>query len=255
MNSPKHIAIIMDGNGRWAEAHGHHRFFGHIRGARVAKSMIEACAERKIEFLTLFAFSTENWSRPKSEVNLLMKLLRSRLNRERAQLIKNNIRFRCIGDIGRLPHPVRETVNETIDKTNHCTGMTLIFALSYGGRQEISSAAQKIARLVQDGQLQPQDITEELFATHLESSFFPDPDIIIRTSGECRVSNFFLWQAAYSELMIVPKMWPEFTAEDLDLAITNFASRERRFGKTSAQLNSFSKSRINPLPRVLQGKF
>lgn len=235
---PTHIAIIMDGNGRWANAHGHHRFFGHVRGARVAKSIIEACSFRQVKFLTLFAFSSENWLRPKDEVNLLMKLLFSRLNRERAGLVRNNIKFKCIGDLERLPAKVKEAVNQTISATDHCTGMTLIFALSYGGRQEIAGAAKKIAFLVGSGQLRPEDVNEELFHSQLESSEIPDPDLIIRTSGESRLSNFYLWQSAYSELMVFPKMWPEFTRNDLDLAIESFNLKERRFGKTSEQLGS-----------------
>lgn len=228
----------MDGNGRWAQAHGHNRLFGHVRGARVAKSIIEGCASKGIEHLTLFTFSTENWLRPTDEVNLLMKLLFRRLNRERATLIKNNIKFRCIGNIDRLPEYVRDTVLKVIRDTDHCTGMTLTFALSYGGRQEISGAARSLATLVKDGKLDPKDITNEVFAAHLESSFLPDPDLIIRTSGESRLSNFFLWSAAYSELLIVEKMWPDFSMADLDAAIQEFGGRERRFGKTSGQVHT-----------------
>lgn len=236
MSTPNHIGIIMDGNGRWAQAHGHNRLFGHVRGARVAKSIIEGCADRGVKYLTLFAFSTENWLRPTEEVNLLMRLLFLRLNRERNNLIRNNIKFRCVGNIARLPNSVRETVLRTIRETDHCTGMTLTFALSYGGRQEITEAAKGLARLTKEGKLDPEKITTEMFSSHLESSFLPDPDLIIRTSGESRLSNFFLWSAAYSELLIVEKMWPDFNLRDLDSAILEFGGRERRFGKTSAQV-------------------
>lgn len=226
----------MDGNGRWAEALGHNRLFGHVRGARVAKNIIEGCAARGIKFLTLFAFSTENWLRPSEEVSLLMRLLFLRLNRERSNLIRNNIKFRCIGNLERLPLEVRNTVLKTVRETDHCTGMTLTFALSYGGRQEITGAVRDIAQLVKSGRLDPDEITTEMVAGHMESAFLPDPDLIIRTSGESRLSNFFLWSAAYSELLIVEKMWPAFTLTDLDAAIQEYDGRERRFGRTSAQL-------------------
>ncbi|MCB0362881.1 MAG: di-trans,poly-cis-decaprenylcistransferase, partial [Bdellovibrionales bacterium] len=164
MPAPKHIAIIMDGNGRWAKTHGHHRFFGHVRGARVAKSIIEASAEKGLKYLTLFAFSTENWLRPNEEVHLLMRLLFSRLKREGTNLVKNNIRFRCIGDLNRLPAFVREVVLETLAKTRHCTGMTLVFALSYGGRQEITWAVREIAHLVKAGEISPEEIDDQVLS-------------------------------------------------------------------------------------------
>lgn len=238
MELPKHLAIIMDGNGRWALSRGHHRIFGHVRGASIAKKVIEDCARRGIKNLTLFTFSTENWFRPTEEVNFLMSLLARRLRRETPMLIKNNIRFHCIGQVERLPKAVRDRVAETIRQTAGCTGMNLTFALSYGGRQEIAAAVRRLARQVADGELRPDEIDEAKIAGSLESSFLPDPDLIIRTSGEHRLSNFFLWQAAYAELYICEQPWPEFTDLILEKALLDFSLRERRFGRTSDQQNS-----------------
>jgi undecaprenyl diphosphate synthase len=228
---PDHIAIIMDGNGRWAKAKGNNRLYGHVRGARVAKKIIEHCSRINIKTLTLFAFSTENWFRPKEEVNFLMRLLSRHLRREKHNLVKNNIRFHCIGNFNRLPKEVHSIVLETIEETRNNTGLNLVFALSYGGRQEILQATQKICEQVKSGILEPDQVTEEVFCQALDSSFLPDPDLIIRTSGEYRISNFFLWQAAYSELFILEKMWPDFSTNDLDQALKLFASRQRRFGR------------------------
>lgn len=233
---PQHLAIIMDGNGRWAQARGHNRIFGHVRGAKAAKRIIEECARLKVPYLTLFTFSTENWERPRDEVSFLMTLLTRRLRRERANLIKNNIRFRCIGDLSKLPDSVRAEVEKTIEATKHGQGMTLVFALSYGGRQELVSAMQALAKKVKAGELLPEDINEQTLRSAMESRFLPDPDLIIRTSGESRISNFFLWQSAYSEIYISPKMWPEFKEDDLREALVAFSRRERRFGKVSGQL-------------------
>lgn len=229
----KHLAIIMDGNGRWAKKRGHNRFFGHIRGARIARQIIEAAAERNIEFLTLYTFSAENWKRPLTEVNFLMKLLMRQLERELDTLMKHNIHFRVVGDREKLPLEVHKTVEKTIDQTKNNDGMTLVFALSYGSRQEIVSAVQKIARQVQSGHLEVGSIDESLLSACLESAFLPDPDLIIRTSGESRLSNFFLWQAVYSELMTTNTLWPDFTVEELDACIANYQNRERRFGRVS----------------------
>ncbi len=226
----------MDGNGRWAQARGHHRIFGHVRGATVARGIIEHCAQLGIENLTLFTFSTENWRRPDEEVSVLMSLLARRLKRETATLIKNNIRFHTIGDLSRLPKPVLERVGKTIQETSHCTGMNLTFALSYGGRQEIAQAAQLLAQKVAQGEIDPHDIDESLFSKSLESSYLPDPDLIIRTSGENRLSNFFLWQAAYSEFYVADCCWPDFSSDQLDQALVAYRRRQRRFGKTSAQI-------------------
>jgi undecaprenyl diphosphate synthase len=235
---PEHIAIIMDGNGRWAQKHSHSRIFGHVRGARVAKSIIEGCASKGLKYLTLFAFSTENWLRPQSEVLFLMKLLKKQLTNERQNLIKNNIRFFCIGQIDRLPQTVKEEVLKTIQATKNCTGMNLTFALSYGGRQEIVDAVKLIAAEVASGKIQSHQINEDLMSRYLTSSFAPNPDIIIRTSGESRLSNFMLWGAAYSEFFVHKKLWPEFTDEDLDDILIEYVGRKRRFGKTQEQVVS-----------------
>lgn len=228
---PKHIAIIMDGNGRWAQAKGRQRTFGHIKGARVAKSIITACAKKKINFLTLYAFSTENWFRPANEVVFLMTLLRRYLKKETDTLIKQNIRFQVVGDMNRIPTDILKAIEYATEITKKNTGMTLVFALSYGARQELSLAVQKLAQQVQSGNLLPSEIDESLIQSHLQTYSMPDPDLIIRTSGEQRLSNFFLWQAAYSELYFTETLWPDFKDLDLDLAIIDFLKRKRRFGK------------------------
>lgn len=232
----------MDGNGRWAKARGYQRTYGHLRGARVAKSIIELCAERGIKYLTLYAFSSENWMRPFSEVTFLMQLLARHLRRERATLIKNNIRFQTIGDIAKLPDVVRAEIQKTIDETSQCTGMTLIFALSYGSHQEITNAVKVLCEQVKNGSLDPQKITSELLASKLETAAIPNPDLIIRTSGEYRLSNFMLWQAAYSELYIADCVWPNFNREELEKAFEAYALRERRFGKISEQIATLGSS-------------
>lgn len=238
MKPPRHLAIIMDGNGRWAKARGHNRIFGHVRGAKVAKTVIAECARMNVEYLTLFAFSTENWYRPKEEVAFLMLLLSRKLKRERSLLIKQNIRMAAIGDIGRLPPYVRAELLATIEATQHCTGMVLTFALSYGGRQEIVEMARVIAAKALSDGLDPADIDESVIAEAFPSSFLPDPDLIIRTSGEKRISNFFLWQSAYSELIFEDSTWPEFTVSRLHEILAFFSRRERRFGRTSDQLEA-----------------
>lgn len=227
----------MDGNGRWAQARGHNRFYGHIRGARVAKTIIEECARLKIPYLTLFAFSTENWLRPSSEVNFLMLLLRRHLRRERENLVKQNIRFVSIGDRSALSAEIREEVKATEEATANNTGMCLVFALSYGGRQELVQAAQQLAIDVASNKIHPSEIDETSLRLRLPSHFIPDPDLILRTSGETRISNFFLWQAAYSELVFEQTPWPEFTIEKLHQVLKQFAYRERRFGKTHEQVS------------------
>jgi undecaprenyl diphosphate synthase len=235
---PSHVAIIMDGNGRWAEMRGRDRAFGHLRGARVAKQMIELSAEMGIEQLTLYAFSTENWLRPKAEVSFLMMLLGRHLRKERSNLIRNNIRFSVIGDVARLPAPILEEVEKTIAATSACTGMSLTFALSYGGRQEIAEAAKALALDVAAGRLNPEDINQDSLAAKLQTSHMRDPDLIIRTSGEFRLSNFMLWQAAYSELYVTQTLWPEFDKSELLLAFEHYAGRERRFGRTPSQVKA-----------------
>jgi len=236
MMTPRHLAIIMDGNGRWAKARSHGRIYGHIRGAKVAKSIIEECARLKIPHLTLFAFSTENWFRPAEEVTFLMHLLQRQLVKERETLMRNNIRFQVIGDTGRMPAPVQDIVNETVTLTAGNSGMVLTFALSYGGRQEITEMVREVARQAAAGEVKVEDLDEATVAGMLPTSFLPDPDLIIRTSGERRISNFFLWQSAYSEIEFEPTPWPEFTVERLTAILNQFASRERRFGRTSEQI-------------------
>lgn len=224
----------MDGNGRWAQSRGQPRNFGHIKGAKVARETIEECARIGIKHLTLYTFSTENWLRPFEEVSFLMNLLEKQLEKERETLIRNNVRFNTIGDRTKLPQGVLAQLDKTIEATANNTGMNLIFALSYGSRQEITNAAQQLAREALAGRLQPEDINEDLVDSLMSTSGTPDPDLIIRTSGEFRISNFLLWQAAYSEFFITEKPWPDFNAEELAKALDFFAKRERRFGKISA---------------------
>jgi undecaprenyl diphosphate synthase len=234
-NKPRHVGIIMDGNGRWAEQRGRARTFGHIKGARIAKKIVTAAAEIKIEHLTLYAFSTENWLRPEQEVTFLMRLLSRYLSKETANLVKENIRFSVIGDLNRLPSHLREAAQQTVRATNSCTGMNLIFALSYGSRAEITDTARYLAEQVKSGELDPSQIDESLFDRHLSTYPSPSVDLIIRTSGEQRISNFMLWQAAYSELYFTKTLWPDFSRAEFTDIIDLFSSRERRFGKVSAQ--------------------
>lgn len=238
---PKHIAIIMDGNGRWAQLKGMPRTFGHVKGTRVAKKIITACSRRGIKSLTLYAFSTENWLRPQSEVALLMTILRRYLQRETKNLIKENIHFSIIGDISRLPQDVVMAIEESAKATAQCTGLHLVFALSYGARQEITNTVRELAERVQRGELNPQDITEATINANISTAPVPDPDLIIRTSGEQRLSNFLLWQAAYSEFYFTDILWPRFTEADLDEAFRVFATRQRRFGKIAATSESDEK--------------
>lgn len=235
MKLPRHLAIIMDGNGRWAKARRHNRVYGHIRGARIAKSIIEECARLKLQYLTLFAFSTENWFRPIEEVKFLMHLLERQLRRELKTLMRNNIRFQCIGEIHRLPKAVREVVEETVEMTAENSGMVLAFALSYGGRQEITHMARELVRQAKLGLLEESEVDEALVASFLPSSFLPDPDLVIRTSGESRLSNFFLWQSAYSEIEFEAKAWPDFNLGDLHRILETYSIRERRFGRIGEQ--------------------
>jgi undecaprenyl diphosphate synthase len=233
-----HIAIIMDGNGRWAQNRGRHRAFGHIRGVRVAKKIISTVQELGIPHLTLYAFSTENWNRPIQEVDLLMKLLFKYLIRERAILVRQNIKFKVLGQIERLPQEIIKEIVKTIDATANNTGMTLNMAISYGGREDLVQAIKKSHELIQLGKLQANDICEETISKLLETSGIPDPDLMIRTSGEQRLSNFLLWQSAYSELMFTDVLWPDFTKNHLLQAIDDYNKRERRFGRTAEQISS-----------------
>lgn len=230
---PGHIGIIMDGNGRWAKSRFRPRTFGHIKGARVAKRIITHCAQIGVKHLTLFAFSTENWLRPQAEVSFLMNLLRRQLHREADNLVRENIRFTTIGDLNQLPPDLVEAVKRVQEKTSKNTGLQLTFALNYGARQEITQAVKSIAHLVKNGELDIGAIDESTVNLHLQSYPLPDPDLIIRTSGELRISNFLLWQSAYSELYFSPTLWPDFTEKDLDLAVADFQKRGRRFGQVN----------------------
>ena len=228
---PQHIAIIMDGNGRWASIRGRHRLFGHIKGARVAKKVVESSVRKKIRALTLYAFSNENWGRPIEEVEFLMKLLFRYIKRERANMLKNGIHFRCIGTLARLPQRIRQIVKETMNLTKNNSGMILTLALSYGGRQEITGVIRNIARLARDQKISPEDIDENLVDKLMETAPLKDPDLLIRTSGECRLSNFLPWQTAYTELYFTDVLWPDFTIEDYNNALQSYSLRERRFGR------------------------
>jgi undecaprenyl diphosphate synthase len=229
---PKHIAITMDGNGRWAKSKGKLRIFGHKNGVKSVRDTVEGAAEIGIEYLTLYAFSSENWNRPEREVNALMTLLVSAINKETKTLMDNNIRLSTIGDINKLPIKAQKELQEAIIKTKNNTRMTLVLALSYSGRGEIINAVQNI---IKDGK-KPEEINEDTFQQYLTTKSVPDPELLIRTSGEYRISNFLLWQIAYSELYFTETLWPDFRRADLYKAILNYQSRERRFGKTTEQL-------------------
>jgi len=220
----------MDGNGRWAQLRRRPRIFGHIKGARIAKKIITYCSDRKIPYLTLYAFSSENWLRPQGEVSFLMLLLRRYLKKETENLVKKNIRFEVVGDLNKLPADILSAIEHTKKRTAHCTGLTAIFAISYGSRQEITEAAKKIAQRVLDGELKVDEIEESTLHNELYTSQIPDPDLIIRTSGEQRISNFLMWQAAYAELYFSKTLWPDYKTSDLEIALEWFAQRERRFG-------------------------
>jgi undecaprenyl diphosphate synthase len=233
---PRHIAIIMDGNGRWAKQRGNQRVFGHQHAVKAVRETVEAAAELGIKFLTLYAFSTENWNRPRSEVDALMALLVKTLHEETKTLTKNNINLQAIGDLDDLPRQVKNNLNKCINITAGNSGLKLVLALSYSGRWEIFDAVVKLARKVKEGQVNPDDITPEHLAEMLQTRDMPDPELLIRTSGEFRISNFLLWQIAYTELFFTDKLWPDFTKEDLYKAILDYQSRERRFGMISEQV-------------------
>jgi undecaprenyl diphosphate synthase len=233
---PLHVAIIMDGNGRWAKQRGLDRIFGHQQGVVALREVIETSAELGIKFLTLYAFSNENWGRPDDEVSGLMGIMIQSLNNETHTLLKNNIRLKAIGDIDRLSVDVRERLFETINLTSSCSGLTLVVALSYSSRWEIFEAAKRMALDVKNGLMKSESIVEADFEKYLTTSGIPDPELMIRTSGELRMSNFLLWQLAYSELYFTDKLWPDFSKEDFYMAIIDFQKRERRFGKTSEQV-------------------
>jgi len=233
---PVHLAVIMDGNGRWAQQRMLKRVVGHQRGAETVKMVVEQASLMGIKYLTLFAFSSENWSRPPLEVRALMALLKKYIRAETARMMRKNIRYNVIGNRSDLPDDVNETLDSAISQTAANTGMVLTLALSYGGRQELSSAAARMAQDVVAGRLTADAITTEIFGTYLDTGGLPDPDFLIRTSGEMRISNFLLWQLAYTELYFTETNWPDFTINELHKALADFQSRERRFGKTSDQI-------------------
>jgi undecaprenyl diphosphate synthase len=234
---PHHIAIIMDGNGRWAKKKFLNRISGHIKGVNAVREVVTACRELGIKVLTLYAFSIENWRRPAEEVNALMGLLKEYLQKECAEMLQNNIRLNTIGRVEDLPLDVQTTLRETMEKTKSCDGMILNLALSYGGRSEILHAVQGILSDFQKGKIKSEEITVQRFHEYLWTHGIPDPDLLIRTSGEFRVSNFLLWQIAYTELYVTDTLWPDFDRKELFKAIADYQSRERRFGLTSEQLN------------------
>jgi len=233
---PHHIAIIMDGNGRWAKKRNLERIIGHQNGIESAKEIVRFCREVGIKILTLYAFSIENWRRPKKEIQALMNLLKIYLQRESDELLKNNIRLMVIGNIKDLPVPVVKVLKEVMDKSKSCDGMILNLALSYGGRGEIIQAIRRIIEEVRQSTLTEEDITEDTFSNYLFTRGLPDPDLLIRTSGEMRLSNFLLWQMAYTEIYVTEILWPDFKREDMVRALVDYQNRERRFGLTSEQL-------------------
>ncbi len=233
-NLPRHIAIIMDGNGRWATRHGRQRAYGHAIGIESVRDITEASAELGIDFLTLYTFSTENWYRPEEEVNAIMDLLVKTVRSETKTLLDNNVRLRVLGDMGRLPELCRLELQKCLDATSHCDGMTLALAISYSGRWELVEAVRRIAEKVRRAGLDPDDIDERVVTDHLETAGMPDPDILIRTGGDLRVSNFLLWQVAYSEIFVTESSWPEFRRRHLYTILKQFQDRDRRFGRLKA---------------------
>lgn len=242
---PQHIAIIMDGNGRWAKKRALPRVAGHHEGVNSVRDIVEACGQLGVKYLTLYTFSTENWRRPKEEVSILMRLLLSSLRDECDNLHKNNVRLKTIGDFASLPAEVQDEFLDAIELTKNNTGLTLILALSYSGRWDLNTAMRKIAEKVKAGKLQPEMITDETISDHLSTQGIPDPDLLIRTSGELRISNFLLWQLAYSEMYVTDIFWPDFRRKQLYEAIESYQNRERRFGMVSEQLASTSTTSSN----------
>ncbi len=233
---PTHLAVIMDGNGRWAKERGLARLEGHKAGGLSVKNIVKAASDRGIQYLTLFSFSTENWNRSDIEVKGIMRLFKEYLDNELPVILEQGIRLLAVGNIEGLPNEVQESLKRDIELSKNNTKLTLVLALNYGGREEIVNAAKNLALLVEKGEITSSEITEEVFASKLWSDGIPDPDLLIRTSGEMRVSNFLLWQIAYTELVVVPEYWPEFNNDSLDRALIEFAKRERRFGCTSEQI-------------------
>lgn len=236
---PKHVAIIMDGNGRWAQMRGKDRVFGHVKGAGTAKNTVEEAARLGLEYLTLYAFSSENWSRPKSEISFLMKLLLRYIRKERNNLHTNNVKFLCVGQRERLSDLLREEILNTETLTQHNTGLTLTFCLSYGGRQEVVNAVRQLAKKVENRELKWADIDENLITQNLSTSFAPDPDLLIRTSGEQRLSNFLPWQLIYTELYFTSTYWPDFDSQCFQEALAQYQKRQRRFGTVKTTKAAF----------------
>lgn len=234
---PRHIAIIMDGNGRWAKARDLDRSEGHVEGVNTVRRITEIASEVGIGYLTLYTFSTENWNRPQAEVDALMHLIVIAIERETADLIKNNVKLTMIGDFSRMPKFAYDRLCKCMDDTAHCTGLTLILAISYSSRWEITEATRKIARKVAEGSMSIEDITPETISDNLATAGIPDPDLLIRTGGDFRVSNFLLWQIAYSEIYVTSTFWPDFSKDDFCRAILQYQGRERRYGLTSEQIN------------------
>lgn len=237
-NLPKHVAIIMDGNGRWAKSRGEERTFGHKSGVTSVRNAISACDKVGIEYLTLYTFSTENWNRPSDEVNTLMSLLSETLLEEAEELFSKGIRLHVIGEIEKLPYLVKEQLLNVVDLTKNNTKSNLVLALSYGSQREILNAVKEIAQEVKEGKISTEDINEKLFENHLYTKDLPPVDLLIRTSGEVRISNFLLWQIAYAELQFLDIFWPDFQEEHLYQCIVNYQNKERRFGKTSEQITN-----------------
>ncbi|MFV0521006.1 MAG: isoprenyl transferase [Mangrovibacterium sp.] len=235
-NIPEHVAIIMDGNGRWAKKHGQERFVGHERGAEAVRNVLKSAGKIGIKFLTLYTFSTENWSRPEEEVTALMSLLVRLIEHETPNLKKNDVRLQAIGDLSSMPQEVQNSLNWSINKLKDCKGTTLILALNYSGRWDITNACKQLVEQASSGNIKSEDVTNELLSSLVATKNIPDPDLLIRTSGELRISNFLLWQIAYSELYFTPVFWPEFSEEHLIEAILDYQLRQRRFGKTSQQI-------------------
>ena len=237
-NIPQHVAIIMDGNGRWAKQHGEDRIFGHHEGVNSVREIVEACGEIGVKYLTLYAFSTENWNRPKDEVDALMELLVATISMETPNLNSKGVKLQAIGDIKSLPESCQQQLQESIDITSKNTTVTLILALSYSSKREITNAVREIAKQVESGKMKASDITSKSIAENLNTNKFPDPELMIRTSGEHRISNFLLWQLAYAEFYFTDVLWPDFRKEEFFKAIISYQNRERRFGQTSEQISS-----------------
>lgn len=239
--TPDHVAIIMDGNGRWAVEQGLDRSAGHVEGVKTVRRITEAAAELGIGYLTLYAFSTENWNRPQAEVDILMHLIVTAIERETPDLISNNVRLSVIGDMSRVPAETKQRLQRCIDDTSADTGLNLILAISYSSRWEITRTCTEIARLAAEGKLNPDNITDRTIEAHLATAGIPDPDLLIRTGGDMRISNFLLWQLAYSELYVTHKYWPAFTKEDFRQALEAFGGRQRRFGLTGEQVEKMNR--------------